>query len=883
MISWFKHRKVREQELERELAYHLAKLAEENRDDGQNPADAHSGARRQLGNATLIKERMREVWRWSFADQCWQDLRYAFRSLHGSPAFTIIAILTLGLAIGANTAIFSVLESVLFRQLPYPDPSRLVLLSDPQDPDDGGLLYQDYQAWKAQTRTFDALAIYYRDSGWSRITLTGQGEPQTVQGAFVSANFFSVMGVRPLLGRSFTPEEEALHERIVVLSHALWTSRFGRSPDVIGQSLQIDAADSQIIGVMPATFQFPGSDSTFWVPITTNRYWHDPALLLNDPNRSLGFYTRWQAVGRLRSGLTTAAAQHEMDTLAKRLAQRSPNAHRPSGIAVLPLRIKVGGNTRLALAVLFAAVCLVLLIACSNVANLVLARGAAREREISVRIALGAGRRRILGQLLTENLLLTALSASFGIALAAIGIRLLITLAPPGISRLNETRLDLGVLVFALFIAALSFLLFGLVPAWKTSQADPHESLKSATRGMRGSNRLRALRSLFVIAEFSLAVVLLSGAGLLLRSFLNLRAVDPGFRPDHILSMHITLPANSPAGRAELLDEETLARARAIPGVRAVGAVGGLFSNGAGRNFALRIIEGRAPERLAQWKPLAWTTIRGDYFQAMGTRLLNGRFFSDRDAALAPLVAIINQNLARRYWPNENPVGKRFKGFDRRGIHDDWITVIGVVEDMRTGGLEKPPAGEIFQWYRQSHESTPDLVVRTSGDPNALAGTLRGALRSLDQIAILSAVSTVEQELTEQLAPRNFETWLVGVFSLLALILASVGIYGVIHYSVTQRIGEIGIRMALGAHSRSIQRLVLSEALHLAAVGLGFGLLGSFALNRLLASLLYGVGPADPLTFICVSTLLLLTAILASFVPARRAAAVDPLTALRQE
>ncbi|HEX4168682.1 MAG TPA: ABC transporter permease, partial [Bryobacteraceae bacterium] len=240
MISWFKHRKVREQELERELAYHLAKLAEENRDDGQNPADAHSGARRQLGNATLIKERMREVWRWSFADQCWQDLRYAFRSLHGSPAFTIIAILTLGLAIGANTAIFSVLESVLFRQLPYPDPSRLVLLSDPQDPDDGGLLYQDYQAWKAQTRTFDALAIYYRDSGWSRITLTGQGEPQTVQGAFVSANFFSVMGVRPLLGRSFTPEEEALHERIVVLSHALWTSRFGRSPDVIGQSLQID-------------------------------------------------------------------------------------------------------------------------------------------------------------------------------------------------------------------------------------------------------------------------------------------------------------------------------------------------------------------------------------------------------------------------------------------------------------------------------------------------------------------------------------------------------------------------------------------------------------------------------------------------------------------
>ncbi len=638
--------------------------------------------------------------------------------LRASPAFTGIAVLTLGLGIGANTAIFSVIESVLLRPLPYHDPSQLVLLSDPEDFDDRGILYRDFDVLKSRCRSFDALAVYYRDSGWSRVTLTGAGDPQTVQGAFVSANFLRVMGVSPILGRFFSAEEAARGERVILLSHELWTSRFGSSPDVVGQSLQIDGAKCQIIGVMPASFQFPGRDSEFLAPMTTNRYWNDPALLINDPNRSRGFYTRWQAVGRLRTGITQRGAQIEIDTIAKRLEQESPDPHRSSGIAVVPLRIKIAGNTQLALAVLFAAVCLVLLIACSNVANLVLARGVARQREISVRIALGAGRVRILRQLLTENLLLAILSGCFGATLAAIGIRALIAMAPPGIPRLDETHIDTGVLIFALVIAGFSALVFGLIPALKSSHVDPNESLKSGARGMCGSTALRSMRNALVIAGFSLAVVLLAAAGLLLRSFLMVGAVDPGFRPDHILTMHITLPAGSAIGRAEFLDDLTLARTRSIPGVRAVGAIGGLFSLGDTRDFGLRSIDGRAPESHTQWRPLAWTTIRGDYFQAMGTRLLNGRFFSDRDTANSALVAIINENMARRYWPGENPVGRRFKGFDKRGSNDDWLTVIGVVQNMRTNGLERQAPGEIYEWYRQSRQSTPDLVVRTSGDPN---------------------------------------------------------------------------------------------------------------------------------------------------------------------
>ena len=872
-----------ERDLGRELQFHISERISTLQSAGLSEDEARRRVRLEFGGVEQVKEECRRVRGTLWFESTIQDVCYAIRTLRNSPAFTGIAILTLALGIGANTSIFSVIESVLLRPLPYRDASHLVLLSDPKEVDDGGILYRDFEVLKSQGQIFDALAVYYRDSGWSRVTLTANEGLQAVQGAFVSADLVRVMGVSPILGRFFTTEEEARRERLVVLNNDLWTGRFGGSPDVIGQSLQIDGTNWQVIGVMPATFQFPARDSQFWTPITTNRFWNDPAVLVNDPNRSTGFYTRWQAVGKLRTGITQPQAQSEIDAIAKRLQKANPDAHRPAGIAVTPLRIKVGDNTRLALAVLFAAVCLVLLIACGNVANLVLARGASRRREISVRVSLGAGRARLLRQLFTENLLLAILSGVLGTALAAVGIRVLILMAPHGIPRLDETRIDSGVLAFALIVAFLAAAAFGLVPALKFANADPNESLKSGARGMSASPGLRRTRNVLVITELSVAFALLVAAGLLLRSFVAVGNVDLGFRPDHILTMHVTLPANSSTGRAETLDDATLVRTRLLPGVRAVGAVAELFSVGDTRNFGLRSVDGRAPEPPNQWRRLAWTTVRGDYFQAIGARLLAGRYFFDTDTANSLRVAIINENVAGRYWPGENPLGRRFRGFDARGSNDDWLTVIGVVGDMRTNGLERQPAGQIYQWYRQTHESTPDLVVRTSSDPALIAVALRNVLRNLDHTAILSGVSTVEQELSEQLAPRRFETWLVSLFSLIALILASVGIYGVIHYSATLRTGEIGIRMALGARSRDIQFLIVSEGLRLAFIGLAIGLCLAFGLNRFVEGLLFGIRPTDLLTYSLVSIVLLIVAVTASVVPARRAAAVEPLVALRQE
>lgn len=610
-------RKNRDQDLDRELRSHLALEAEEQRQElGLSPDQARHSARRALGNATCLKEDVRESWGFGWLERFAQDVGYGIRTLRKSPAFTAMAAGTLALAIGANTAIFSVIEAVLFRPLPYRDPSRLVLLSDPRNPDDDGILYSDFESWRSHSRSFIDMAIYYRDSGWSQVTLTGSSnEPQTAQGAFVSANFFSVLGVSPIRGRSFTAEEVDRREHVVLLSHELWISRFGSSPDVIGQALRVDGVNSKIVGVMPAAFDYPGADSAFWAPISTNPHWNDPALLGNDPNKSQGFYARWQAVGRLRSGISPSSAQNELNSIAKHLQETSPNEHRASGIAVVPLHVHVTGDTRLALALLFAAVCLVLLIACTNVSNLVLARGAARQRELSLRSALGASRVRILRQLFTENLTLAIFSASLGVILTPPAIRALIVTAPPGIPRLDQTRIDGHVLMFTLTVAILSAILFGVLPAWKASRSDPVESIKGGTGTGAGATRVRKVQKSLAVAEFALALILLAGAGLLLRSFFLIRAVNPGFRPQHVLTMHITLPPLSAVGRHQLLDELTLARLRTLPGVLAAGAIHELFSAAAADNFDLRSIEGRPPESRRQWTPLAWTTIRGITFK----------------------------------------------------------------------------------------------------------------------------------------------------------------------------------------------------------------------------------------------------------------------------
>jgi predicted permease len=870
------------QQLDDEIREHIETETQDNIARGMSPEEARYAAVRKFGNVTRVKEDTREVWSLVWLEQFLDDLRFGLRILRKNPGFTVVAVLTLALGIGANTAIFSVIEAVILRPLPYKNPTRLVRLADSQDPESGAFLFKDIWAFKSRSRSFEDIAAYYRDSGFSKVTLTSEGEPESVQGAFVSANFFSLMGVSPALGRVFTADEEAQRERLVVLSYALWRRRFGGSRDAIGKVLQIDGVDSRIIGVMPATFQFPARDQQFWAPLTTNRYWNDPALTTSiDPRHTRYFYERWQAIGRLFPVAMIAQAQTEINTIFRRSEPDFDNDRIP-GITLTPLRVALSGNTRLALIVLFCSVSFVLLISCSNVANLVLARGAAREREMAVRAVLGAGRGRLSRQLLTESAVLGLLAGVIGLVFASVSLRLLIAFAPPDIPRLEQAGVDRGTLAFTLAISLFAAVIFGLVPAWKASRNDPGDSLRTGIRS--GGPSLTRTRSVLVVAELALAVVLLAGAGLLIRSFLALEAVDLGFEPERVLTMNIALPAGTLESRNALYGA-VLGRVCALPGVQAAGEVDALFELGSVSNLGLRAIEGRPPEPKDQWTPLSWASIRGEYFQAMGTPLLRGRYFTPQDDPNSPLVAIIDESMARRYWPGQDPIGKRFKGQDPRGHNDDWLTVVGVVRDMRRGGLEKNPTPHVFQPYGQALDSdrTGDLVVKTTGDSRAVAAALRGSVRELSNTAILSNVSTMDEQLAEQLSPRRFQTSLLGLFSGIAMMLAAIGIFGVMHYSVAQRTHEIGIRAALGAQPQDVLRLVLAQATKLALWGIAIGISTALTLTRFMASLLFGVGPTDAATFVAVPAMLTLVALFASYVPARRAMGVDPMIALRYE
>jgi predicted permease len=810
-----------------------------------------------------------------------QDARYALHSLAKSPGFATVAILTLAISIGANTAIFSVIEAVVLRPMPYANPARLVLLVDSSDPEDGGFLFKDFVAIKSQSHTLEDIAAYYRDSGFSRVIITGGREPQSVQGAFVTANLFSIMGIPPMLGRVFTPEEESRRDHVIVLSHSLWINRFGGSFDVIGKTLQIDGETSQIIGVMPKTFQFPARDQQFWAPITTNQFWRDPALLTSTGHSS-GFYQRWQLIGRVKPRFKIQQANLEIGSLFQRIRQSGGDPNRGLGIRVQPLRVNLTGNLRLAFTVLFIAVVFVLMIACTNVANLLLARGTTREREFAVRTALGASRSRIVRQLFTENCVLALISGGLGLALSPLGVRSLVLLAPADIPRINEAGLDGGVLIFTMFISLFASVLFGLVPAWRT--ADRVWPTKPIGSGISTGLAIKRTHGLLVVSEFAIATVLLVGAGLLVRSFSAIESVDPGFTPDQILTMNISLPGATPA-RINNLYATALERLRGLPGVQAVGAVDTVLDLGKLSNLGLRSIEGRSPEPQERWTPLRWTTVRDDYFQAMGVRLLRGRYFSKHDGPDAPLVAIIDESMARRYWPGEDAIGKRFKGQDPRGHNDDWLTVVGVVRDMRRSGLDKDPIPHIYQPDTQAPDGymTADLVVRVVSASASPAQPLRAMVREIDSSAILSSVTTMQSELSDELSPRRFQTTVLSLFSCMALLLAGVGIYGVLGYSVTRRTHEIGIRMALGARPHQMVKLVLNDGARLAILGLIIGATAATVVTRFLKSLLFGISSTDPLTFLGVACVLFSIALLACYLPARRAACVNPIVALRYE
>ncbi|MFN7944435.1 MAG: ABC transporter permease [Blastocatellia bacterium] len=799
-----------------------------------------------------------------------QDVRYGWRLLVKSPGFTIVAVFTLALGIGANTAIFSVVNSVLFRSLPYPHAERLMTIWENHQarggPENEFTSPTGFEDWRDQAASFDQVAAY---AGWQP-TLTGQNEPEQLNGAVVSHNVFTLLGVGPQLGRAFSPEEDkAGAERVVIIGYGLWQRRFGGDPSLIGRTISLMGEIYTVIGVMPAGFRFP--------VISNAEIWRTIRPTINDGCQRGCLTIR--VLARLKPGVTQPQAAAELDAIARRVAAQYPDTNQGIGATVLPLRELVTGNIRMPLLVMLGAVGLVLLIACANVANLLLARAATREREMAVRAALGAGRWRIIRQLLSESLLLALAGGLFGLLLGYWMVDLLITFSPPGTPRVDEITLDRTATGFTLAVTLLTGVLFGLAPAWQMARADLNQSLRDS-RGETASVKGRRVLNGLVIAETALALMLLVGAGLLMKSFIRLQHVDPGFRPQGVLTAVVALPRSSypdpPQIRA--FYRQLLERLGAVPGVENVGAVSSLplgnFNTDAGF-----LIEGRPKPAVGQG-PTAWYSAASrDYFQAIGIRLRRGRMFTERDHDTAPKTVIISESFARRYFTGEDPLGKRIGN----GRPDGWREIIGVVDDVRHFGLDVDVRPTMYFSDQQQPARRMCIVLRTAGDPLSLASALRAQVLALDRNLAVSNLQTMEQITSESIAAPRFTLLLIGLFAVLALLLAAAGIYGVMSYAVTQRTHEVGIRLALGAQSGDVLKMVISQGLKLVIGGVLIGLAGALALTKLMKSLLFSVSASDPLTFATVALMLIAVALLACWIPARRATKVDPMIALRCE
>jgi putative ABC transport system permease protein len=799
-----------------------------------------------------------------------KDIRYGVRSLLKHPGFTAIAVITLALGIGANTAIFSVVNAVLLRPLPFDDPESIVWLWDtqPQLPTAPASL-PDFLDWKAQNRSFAHLAAY--QSG-NMFLDAGDGSSDARVG-LVTPEMFSLFHVSPVLGRTFTDEETLPGRyRVAVLSHSMWQNRFGSDPNVLGRTIQLSGAAYTIIGVMQAGFSYPDR-AELWRPLQI-----DPAKLDRGPHYL-------HIVGRLKPGVTLAQAQAEMSAIAARLAQQYPEKITGHGVKLERLTNVIVGDISLALFVLLGAVGFVLLIACANLANLMLARVGARQKEIAVRTALGAGRLRIVRQLLTESVLLAVTGGAVGLLLAIWAVSWLVSLSADTIPRVHEISVDPRVAGFTLLVSVLTGVLFGLAPALQVSRPDLTDALKESGRTTAGHRRNR-LRSALVMSEVALSLVLLVGAGLMIRSFAKLNQIDPGFSPARVLTLGVTLlPIKYPADeQVAQVYSQILERAATAPGVLSAGAIQDLPLSGSNTsdNFT---IEGR-PAIAKEAEPLTeYRVVTPRYFESMGIPLLSGRDFAQTDTRQSPNVAVVNDAFARRHFAGENPLGHRLK---LQGQERDPFLIIGVVGNVRDFGLDEQPTPEAYVPFLQDPLSTTyqrsmTIVARTKSDPRDVAGSLRSAVTSIDKSLPVYSIKPMTEYLRDSLSRRRFNLVLLSVFAGVALTLAAVGIYGVISYGVTQRTHEMGIRMALGAQPRDVVKLIVRQAMILALGGVGIGLLAALALTRLMKSLLFNVGVTDPLTFAVIALLMTLIALVACLVPARRATKVDPLVALRYE
>ncbi len=857
-------------DIDDELRLHIEMETETNIGRGMPPEEARAAALRGFGNLGRFKDVAYEIRGGGMLEILWQDLRYGVKILWKNPGFTSVAVLTLALGIGANSTIFSFVNGILLRPLPYERPERLVLLNETV-PRRGitsmGVSFPNFLDWREQNNVFEDIAAYDDRS----FTLAGTGEPEQATGGIISSGLFEILGVAPILGRTFRPEEDRPNnDTVVILSHGLWQRRFGSNPAIIGQSITINNRPRTVVGVMPPGFKFPDV-ADLWVPMALDT----TMWTRNDHGLS--------AIARLKDGVTLEQARSEMVAVARHIEEQNPVTNEGLSLDVLNLRQALVGDYRQALLILLGVVGFVLLIACANVANLLLARTSARQKEMAIRAALGASRWRVIRQLITESLLLGVMGGGLGLVLAVWGLDLLLAAVPIEFPFWMKFNLDGRVLGFTTAVSLLTGIIFGVAPALQASKVDLNETLKEGGRSGTTDAGRRRLRSLLVVAEVALSLVLLVGAGLMMRSLLRLQQVNPGLNPKNVLTMTVSLPQakyHEPEKQSAFF-HQLLERVRALPGVEAAGAVSNLPLSGSNWGRSLTV-EGRPVLSVGQAPFINHCVITPNYFRAMGIPLLMGRDFTEADAKDALKVTIVDERLAREYWPNDSPLGKRIR-FGPPEDNEPWHTIVGVVGEVRHARLDLVARESIYVPYLQIPQRGMALTVRTATNPLSLAAAVRNQVRELDHDQPVANVMPMTEVVSKSVWQPRLYTILFGVFAAVALILAAVGIYGVLSYAVTQRTHEIGIRIALGAQTRDVLILVLGHGLLLALTGVVIGLGAACALTRLMAGLLYGVSATDVVTYAGISGLLTGVALLACYIPARRATRVDPVIALRYE
>lgn len=860
-------------DLDRELRTHLELEAEEQRDAGLSPADARDAARRAFGNETRIREEVRALSPMAAVDDLAQDLRYGVRLLRRHPGFTMVAALTLALGVGAATTVFSVVEAVLLRPLPYADADRLAMVwenvnlpayKNAQNTPAPG----NFSDWREHNSTFVDMAAV-RGSAWS---LIGSGDPIRIDGAMVSASVFRLLQVQPVLGRGFTAEEDRLSpSRVVLLGHGLWADRFGANPSIVGQTIQLNDEPYTVVGVMPKGFQFPDPEDQLWTPLGLTSQ-----QLANHGSHFL------RVLGRLKPGVTIAQAQADLDAVAARLTKQYPASNTGVGVTVLSLPEQTVGDVRRPLLIVLGIVGFLLVMVCTNIGNLLLARASARGREFAVRAALGAGRTRLLRQLLAEGVLLAAIGGVLGLVLAAWGVSALRWLAPADLPRVNEIAVNGSVAAFNSLVALVAGLICGVTPALR-SRSDLNEALKDETRASATGSALRA-RHLLVIVQTALGVVVLVGAGLLLRSFVTLMHVPVGFKSEGVLTFRIALPAARYRTEQQrtAFYKQIAERLSVLPGVSSAAAISFLPLTMSGRTTGVSI-EGEPPPAPGQIRMIDFRSVSPGYFGAMSIPMLSGRDVAWSDTPTTQPAIVMSETAARMFWPNQNALGKRLT-LGAPGATARWLTVVGIAADVRQLDLTRVPRPAMYFPASQDQgtgDTLRDWVVRTSSDPSALVPAARHAVWGVDATLPITRAQTMAQVRTAATASQQFTVLLVGLFAVLALVLAAIGLYGVTAYSVAQRTRELGIRVTLGARRGELLRLVLAQGARLAIGGLVAGTLASLALTQLMSTLLFGVSPRDPITFAGVALLLLVVSLAASFGPAHRAASVDPVVALR--